>query len=174
MPSYTYRKKAVLATVTGLSLLLLSSCGFHLRGQGHLRQLGQIYIVDSTSGQARFVDALTRRLHQQQALLGTHADQSKHVLRVVQVQSNTERMTNNNASNQSQVYSVSLHVTLALASKAQAKPRAPRSFYAIENLNIGPNESIKTNRQVPEIMATLREQVINQIIYYLISTATQK
>lgn len=150
--------------IIGLALLL-SGCGFHMRQAHKVKAQSNPFYLSTTNLGLQHL--LTQQLQQQGANFVNDRKQASTVINLTDVQQTSNIISRTNTSTQGSVYSLSSHASVQLFDQAGKPLDKKREFYTRENLSIGPNDSLSTNRQAPEIHRQLQGHLVQQVASYI-------
>lgn len=157
--------KMKLFTIT-VFILLLTSCGFHLRQHHTINpDLNPTYL-SSHKPYSEFTLILEERLQQNGATMAeTKKDANSHI-RIVA--SHLEHSINTRGpSNQSQNYNFRFTVVFNVFDKSDERIITRKSVSASESLSLRPNQLLTTNNQQAELKRKLYRRVADLLIMKL-------
>lgn len=175
-PSLSSMKKlysyVIFLTLSSLSLLL-SACGFHLRGQGHSYippQLKVLYVTSQTP-----YDTLTKQVKQTLISLGVtlkdSADQAPYTL-VLYGESQSQMLMGSGTNNQLESYQLIYGMAYSIKDSKGREIQAPRAIRATRNFTSNPNQALSQNYEQLSLIEDMRQDVINQMLNQLSTRQT--
>ncbi len=158
LPTYRLSLLLVLA-------LLLTACGFHLRGAGidlgHLPQPLQLVGVDPYSALGR---ELRRQLREAGVRLDEHADGAGSVLRIADARSE-RRLLSLDARNRAAEYELSEILRYSLRSGGRTTPQ--QTLRVTRILRQPSNELLARQREERRLREEMRRELVRQLIQQL-------
>ena len=157
--------KLKLATFLILTLLL-TSCGFHLRGNYYLNpQLSPAYLTFKKP-YSEFALILKDTLQQNGLELTDSPSHANSHIRILKSTLSHNKNTHG-PSNQSQVYHYRFTVVFEVLDNQGENKMEPQRVSASEKLSLRPNQLIHTNNQLAELKRKSYRRVANLIIMKL-------
>jgi len=166
------RKTTLKLISLSLILLLLSSCGFHLRGTAPLpKQLKVLYVTSENQPNSPFMKALRMILKARGVTLVSSPNQAKYTLNIVST-SLTSAQAGVASSQQMRQYNIVLTATYSIQSAKGLDIAGPMSTSSSTTQTMQANELLTNTAQLNTTREQLQQDVITMMFYRLSAKST--
>lgn len=152
-----------------VTMLALSACGFHLRGQYQLPEPLFRLFIQTTDPYNPFVLRLEQVLTKMHVVIVPSASEAKVVL-VILALNNSQNLVSSSTTSQVNTYALSYTLRFSLTSPSGTLLIGPDSVSASQNYTISSSQAISGSSQEQQ----LNDQLYQDVIYQLFNQLSSK
>ncbi|KTD03493.1 LPS assembly lipoprotein LptE [Fluoribacter gormanii] len=149
-----------------LMLLLLSSCGFHLRGMSNIPNWLNNVAIISENNDKQFVSILQSRLEGSKIDVNPDPSQAKYWLIIDEVSLN-QQIISIGASTNPRQYTITLTVAFVLKARSGQIADTPEKIYVSRELTLNNDRILGSKDEESILIGEMKQDAVTQIIYRL-------